>query len=531
MSDLKNKLQYLIEGQVPDYLKVEFPKFVDFIKAYYQFLDQNREANSLLLNATKWSDVDLTLDMFVEQMRKQFAYDISPEALVSKRRFIKFINEYYSAKGSEKAAELFFRMMYDDTATVHYPNQFVLRASAGNWVFTNTLKVDTDYELLKNLSLTAWNSAPYDFAQEVDNNSIFDLNEKTINLVYSALNTDGSAYELKKTSFGCVAVKNISLDSDLFAVDINIPKTISVEDLNYELMSVPRYSVVWLTAKAEDGNEYVYGYLTQQLLSARIETGGDNYHLRDILIVNHPTAPYIDITNGYVRVTGLTTDIADKFFLTDYVELSENYTSETSNITGIISKLDITSAGYRFYIDSNYFAENYLLTDDYTIFNEFTEVLDNPRSPEGTGKATVVFKVGFIHQNNGRWVDNSGFISDVNKLQDNRYYQPFSYVVRTTKTPYEKWHTLFKTSGHAAGFNIFGELLVEHTAQISEFNITSYNTYHIFPVDSIKVVDTAVKSTSITIQTVYAIDYFAQAYVDDNTVGVIDSANAVLNPT
>ena len=127
MSSLKNKLQHLISGQVPEYLRDTFPTFVDFIVAYYKFLEENHEANDLLLNSETWTDIDLTIDLFVEQFKKQYSYDFPPNALIERRRLIKFINQYYEAKGSEKAAELFFRMMYADTSTIKYPGDYTLK--------------------------------------------------------------------------------------------------------------------------------------------------------------------------------------------------------------------------------------------------------------------------------------------------------------------------------------------------------------------------------------------------------------------
>ena len=38
-SELTTKISPLIEGQVPDYIQADNPKFVEFLKQYYQFLE------------------------------------------------------------------------------------------------------------------------------------------------------------------------------------------------------------------------------------------------------------------------------------------------------------------------------------------------------------------------------------------------------------------------------------------------------------------------------------------------------------
>ena len=133
MSDFKRKLNYLIQEQVPDYIVSNYPKFVVFLEKYYEFLDSDEQANNLLLNSAVWSDIDNTLDEFIPYFKKQHAVDIPQSALLNSRRIIKYIHEYYEAKGSENAAELFFRFMYNDTATVVYPGDYILRASDGKW--------------------------------------------------------------------------------------------------------------------------------------------------------------------------------------------------------------------------------------------------------------------------------------------------------------------------------------------------------------------------------------------------------------
>ena len=106
MSSLKNKLHHLISGQVPEYLRDTFPTFVDFITEYYKFLEENHEVNALLLNSTSWTDIDVTIDLFAEQFKQQYSYDFPPDALIERRRLVKFISQYYEAKGTENAAEL-----------------------------------------------------------------------------------------------------------------------------------------------------------------------------------------------------------------------------------------------------------------------------------------------------------------------------------------------------------------------------------------------------------------------------------------
>lgn len=59
----------------------------------------------------------------------------------------------------------------------------------------------------------------------------------------------------------------------------------------------------------------------------------------------------------------------------------------------------------------------------------------------------------------GQYLDKKGFLSDTIKLQDSKFYQRFSYVVRTGKN-LSDWEAAFDKLVHPAGFIFFGEILL-----------------------------------------------------------------------
>jgi hypothetical protein len=191
MSALRNKLSHLISGQIPDYIRDTYPTFLLFIQYYYQFLEQTEGVTDVLLNSASWSDIDLSLDSFIPEFRKQFAWEIPETSLYDNRRLIKYINQYYEAKGSENATELFFRLMYNDTVSVVYPGDYILRASDGNWKRRKSLKLDATNFIN---ALTAAGKSP------------FDLEGKIITLQYTIyVSGVGNVSYLKRTScFGVV---------------------------------------------------------------------------------------------------------------------------------------------------------------------------------------------------------------------------------------------------------------------------------------------------------------------------------------
>jgi hypothetical protein len=144
MSDFKNSLAYLIANQVPDYVRTEFPQFVLFLEKYYEFLDQDGEVNNVLLNAASFSDINNTLDAFLPSFREQYLQMFPQDSLVDDRRLIKFIREFYEAKGSEESIHFIFRTFFDEHVEIIYPSEYILKASDGVWKEGQKLRITTD---------------------------------------------------------------------------------------------------------------------------------------------------------------------------------------------------------------------------------------------------------------------------------------------------------------------------------------------------------------------------------------------------
>lgn len=151
MTNRKNSL--LVSKQVPQYVRDEYPKFISFLEAYYEFLEQEYPAlsisnNNLLEQAEKLryiSDVDESLDSFESHFFNSFLPYLPKNTAANKDIIIKNIMPLYLAKGSEKSFKLLFRMLFDETATLSYPRDNILRASDGRWQVQKVLNVSDEF--------------------------------------------------------------------------------------------------------------------------------------------------------------------------------------------------------------------------------------------------------------------------------------------------------------------------------------------------------------------------------------------------
>jgi hypothetical protein len=190
------KTSLLVAQQLPEFIRdnESYETFVSFIEAYYQWLETSQTANSANVIATStgegvtygaknllnYSDVDSTLDEFVQYFIKDFLPYIPEDALTDKRKLLKIAKDFYLAKGTEKSYKFLFRALYNSDAEIFNTADVVLKASDGKWIISKSLRInsaDPNFLLINNLKLfgeTSQSYATVDYASStVDKTEIF----------------------------------------------------------------------------------------------------------------------------------------------------------------------------------------------------------------------------------------------------------------------------------------------------------------------------------------------------------------------
>lgn len=89
----------------------------------------------------KSRDVDSTLDEFILHFKEKYLKNIDFTTATNKRLLVKNSLDLYRAKGTEKAVDLFFRLIYGTKARVYYPGQDMLKVSDGEWTIPHYIEV------------------------------------------------------------------------------------------------------------------------------------------------------------------------------------------------------------------------------------------------------------------------------------------------------------------------------------------------------------------------------------------------------
>jgi len=130
---LDAKLSTLVENQFPAFYKEEGPKFLAFIKAYYQYLETTGKQQDIQRNLKNYKDIDDTLDEYIQYFRSELMPEIPDDALADKRLLAKRIKDLYTTKGTIDSYKLLFKILYDEDVEINFPADQMLKVSDGDF--------------------------------------------------------------------------------------------------------------------------------------------------------------------------------------------------------------------------------------------------------------------------------------------------------------------------------------------------------------------------------------------------------------
>lgn len=121
------KLSKLVASQLPEFIREDYPTFVAFLEAYYEYVENND------MDLYKVRDIDSTLDSFIDYFKNELAPNAFADPRSDKRFVLSNIKDAHLAKGSEASYKLLFRLLFNKNVSVQYPGRQILRASDGKW--------------------------------------------------------------------------------------------------------------------------------------------------------------------------------------------------------------------------------------------------------------------------------------------------------------------------------------------------------------------------------------------------------------
>jgi hypothetical protein len=439
MSNIKQSI--VVQRQIPEHIRNSYPLFVEFVKSYYEFLDQS-QTRSL----EEVRDIDVSLDEFIDKFKSELAKNVPVELSSDKRKLMKHLKEFYLSRGSEASYKFLFNTLFNKNAELFYPSTQILRASDGKWKQDISIFVELN----------------------PGTQSLQEVNGKFIKI-----NTNRKVIE--------TFVENV-VQYDLNTFEIFIQREYSNE------------IVVGATIIYEENGIVYTGTIVQCPAKLKIFKAGKGFKPGDIFALKtqlgRGCVVKVTKTNSEggilsIQVIRFGLDYKTKFYsylsskgyeAFEYahpLKLYPNYSGTPDPIPpndpaynersgGFIDYGFSSKQTYMFYDEEipvgtpdrrsdRYFVDGTYVGDIQSQFyaDASTEAIDEDL-------AVIEIELGAVAKYPGYYLNADGFISDEMYIHDGNYYQAFSYVIKVEEE-LKTYADIVRALVHPSGMKLFAE--------------------------------------------------------------------------
>jgi hypothetical protein len=415
-------LSTVVSKQIPEFIRSDYPLFVEFIQAYYEYLNQYESRN-----LTELRDVDQTLDSFIQYFKRELDVLGDNYEYIDERLFLRKAKQLFVAKGTETAYKFLFKILYNKPAEISYPWDSVLKASDGKWnqemsIFVDMTSGSGEDFISNRIDIIASNASIKVFVVRVKyvRDNIYE--------VFIDKNYYGTILTGYTVRFG--STQGTIIPTTVKATIVRPGEGFRVGEL-IEGITVSAGITISQLLKVTRVNS------TGGILSVAIIRFGAGYQ-SDFFLLKSKLA---------INTSGSTITI-DKELTRQYSIPDDTYVPSYEEYGYVLTP--------NYYVD--FFGESTYVGTVIRQFYEETNIGEN----ETTNFALIKFDIGAVAKYQGHYTTNDGFLDDDIFLQDSRYYQKYSYLV-TVDEKLEKYKALVKAYIHPAGTALFGEYQIQNT--------------------------------------------------------------------
>lgn len=524
MRDFENLTSLFIQTQFPKLYLEEGPVLVSFLTDYYEWMENSGNFISEGRKLLTYRDIDLTIDQYIKNFKRKYLVSLPDTLITNKRQFIKFILDFYRAKGTPQGLEIFFKSIYNSFAEVYIPGTDIIKPSDSKWKVNNYVEVDRVQGLSSLIGKKIVNSSGT--ASAIAENYIVTNTDAKIVIILYLSNVQGSFIYGERIGL------EGTVDFSLLPTIIGSLSFISIDATgrgsNYAVGDILRvYSASGKEAKAVVTS--ISGE-SEGRVNFRIVNGGSGYTVENS-VVNVAGGGGSGATFTVGSISGTTTTIIFTDIISTYTGTFINAASynfpklPSANLTSVISTA-LSSNSYTYGTISgllsinsgnNYTSDPTVTVRDSVIaplglVDPFGNLLGNNAIISGTTEINLVGSVtsvkiidsgygfvdgeqvtmsgllpvnnntitgvGFVSQqgrDSGRWITNNSNLDEDKYIQDSRYFQEYSYEVRT-QVPEVEYKNVILTNMHPTGTALFtkfaavSELGTESTVEESSIS-------------------------------------------------------------
>lgn len=440
MSLVKPKVSSLVRSQLPEFIREDYQTFLNFLEAYYEFVEQGE------VDLKTLRDLDTTLESFIRYFKNELASNL-PYSTVDTKFLLQHIKDQYNAKGSEASFKLLFRVLFNKEVTIDYPSKQILRASDGRW--------NQDVSLFAKI-LTGNPQDPVGKLVDVVTPTkiirvLVDRRQDVEIEVDRAIRVSDDVYEflIDRRFFGNVSVgdrlryrdddNGIYFTAEILSTTVDLQvlqpgSGFKVGDI-YNIKNFDGYGSIMKVSRVDAQGGILQGQFIKY---------GIGYSTDFTTTVSATSGQDVSGTAGtIIQRVGNNLNISER--LDGFAEVGTINTADYNIDPSGVHALDGTYAG--------------------TVLREFG-ISSIDSQVTDTNPAIIKVTLGALAKYPGYYVTNDSFLNDAIYIQDSRYYQAYSYVIKIDEK-LEAYKTAVKNLIHPAGMAIFGEYDIRNEFDIS----------------------------------------------------------------
>jgi hypothetical protein len=513
--DIKN-LAPLVKNQFPSFYVEEGDNFLQFVKAYYEWMDSEGGPEHKKRRLGEYRDIDQTLDEYIKYFMSKYMHGIPANILTNKKLLEKHILDIYRSKGSSEGMKLLFRLLYNKDIEIYTPQIDILKTSDGKWTERRYIEVtpinpETHFSYSNKFIIGATSGA-IAFVDEAVELSIgrqlvyvlyitdlhLGINGEEF-LVGEYLTYDGftNIYDLSTVLGSASGASVISSGADNAINDILTPVSESGTGLKFVVKSLLDHEFYkgHIDFKLVDGG---YGYMLDSPVSISYKTAttGSRASFKIGSITNPSTISNYNTTllNPYLNTALNSANYGSTLNNANVATILSSALTFSSIQVGKIGSLKAVTSGDNLYdgslqvnindrrisgydfrdangktwgnnaiITANLAAANgtasevKLISSGYSFNTPDEEISTINQSIEV--EVLLQLKISGVGREEGHWEDESGFLNADKYIQDSYYYQEYSYEIQVEKS-LDKYVDVVKKVMHPVGNIMFGKPLI-----------------------------------------------------------------------
>jgi hypothetical protein len=422
-----------IDRSIPEVVREEYPAFVSFIQEYYNYLE------TIKVDLFSIKDIDLVDDKFLEYYRRDFAAGIPGLDSINIREFLRHAKEFYASRGSPESFAYLYRVIFNEEISFEYPGDNMLRTSAGLW--------EQEYFIEANLQFGTYDP---------------------LRPVYYEIKKDGIRYSL-----------------------LPIRHEIVGNTLRLYVRSLTQYDPTGILIQQDGAGAISYSANHIECVSAiDIAAGGAAWQIGSLIIIpgsDRDTFARVTRVNRRGSILGIEVisfgmyhNTGQQFIISPYKykPFGTKYNYSISGTGPYAHSLTFDDIVYDIYenVSAGLDINDYTVPEPYVLqgyfgvgqilASESAELIEDVTDFDPGGislddwlesRATLRLVYSLSAKNKGVWKNEDGQLSnDVYRLQDNFYYQAFSYIIssRVNNALQDRMINL----AHPAGMKYFKKL-------------------------------------------------------------------------